>query len=134
MSKSNTPTQVMFISILGYISGIANIAAGIFLILDKNSLELIVKSGHSSSELFWYGVWAIVIGSIIIALASALSNGSRAVQLFYGILAAFHVAGGLWGVIALHGHNRSMAALSLVFSVIILVLLFNAKSEAFFKN
>jgi len=128
------PFGITLLMVFGFISGGMNIAGGIFLILDRNSLDLILRSGNSPSQLLTAGIVALVVGSIQLLLASAIGNANSYVRTFYAVIASFNLAMGLWALVALHSEQRAAGALVVVFSSLILYFLFNSNADKFFDT
>ncbi len=129
------PGGVTLLVVLGLIQGIASIAGGIFLVVDKDNAELIDKSAMSENQLFGSGIGLIVVGTIMVVLSLALRNGSNFVRWLFGIFVMFNVAYGIWGIFALHGEQQMSAAFSAVFGLIVLWILFgNERTDSFFEH
>ena len=54
------PGGVTLLVVLGLIQGIASIAGGIFLVVDKDNAELLDKSAMSENQLFGSGIGLII--------------------------------------------------------------------------
>jgi uncharacterized membrane protein len=134
MGDIKRPWEITTIQVLASISGVFAMASGIFMTLDRNSLELAEKAQLTADQLLWTGILLVVIGAIKIALASALGNGSEAVRTFFTVIVAIGVAAGIWGIFALHGEQRLTATIHAVFGIITIWLLLNAESRKFFES
>ena len=129
------PGGVTLLVVLGLIQGIASLILGLVLVLDKSDENLINESGMTESTLLGTGIGIMLVGVVIILLSLALRNGSNIVRWLFGIVTMFHVAGGIWGVFALHGEQQLSAAFSTVFGLIILWILFGSeRSDEFFAH
>ena len=118
------PGGITFLVVLGWIQGLIALGAGIFLVLDRNSTELQDRAEMSSDELVSTGVAAIVFGTAVLILASMLGRGNSVVRWLFGLLVVVNVGIGIWGLFGLHGEQQLAAALSVVFGLLILYLLF----------
>ncbi len=118
------PGGITLLVVLGWIQGLLALAAGLFLILDKNSQELQDKAEMSADQLVSTGVAAIVFGGAVLILASMLGRGNTVVRWLFGLLVVVNVGIGIWGLFGLHGEQQLSAALSVVFGLLILWLLF----------
>ena len=118
------PGGITLLVVLGWIQGLLALAAGLFLILDKNSQELQDKAEMSADQLASTGVAAIVFGGAVLILASMLGRGNTVVRWLFGLLVVVNVGIGIWGLFGLHGEQQLSAALSVVFGLLILWLLF----------
>ncbi len=124
MSDKKIPLGISIITIIMYIQAIFGIAAGIFVIIDKNALahEL---SDISESMLLYYGIAAIVVAVITGLLAMGLRSGSNGVRLFIAVVMVFHLAIGVWGLIALPG-ARMAGLMQALIALIVLYLLYGS--------
>jgi hypothetical protein len=134
-TSSDRPGGVTLLMILGVANGLIAIAAGIFLILDRDETELLELTNMSENQHVTVGVGAIVFGVIAILLALALGGGSNVVRWLYAIVAMVSAGFGVWGLFALHGEQQLSAAFQLVFAVAVLWILFgNPRSDQFFEG
>jgi hypothetical protein len=129
------PGGVTLLVVLGLIQGIASLILGLVLMLDKSDENLIAESGMTENTLLGTGIGLMIAGVVIILLALALRNGSNIVRWLFGIVTIFHVAGGIWGIFALHGEQQLSAAFTTMFGLIILWILFGSeRSDEFFAH
>ncbi len=129
------PGGVTLLVVLGLIEGIASLIGGLAIVLDQDDGGLQGTTGMSDSQLVSVGVVIMITGIIMIVLALALRNGSDLVRWLFGIFAIFHVASGLWGLIALYGEQQLFSAFSAVFGLIVLWILFGSeRSDEFFAH
>lgn len=136
MAQTNPvrPFGITLLMVFGLIAGLANIAVGVFTIIDRNSLDLIVSSHHSPNQLVAAGVAAIVFGTIQLFLAAALGHASNVVRIIYAVIASLNLAAGVWSIFALTSEQRASGVLATVFSGLVLYFLFNEKADRFFVN
>ena len=134
MAKANDarPFGITLLMVFGFFAGLMNIAAGIFLILDRNDPQLVLQTLHSPSQLLTAGIVAIVFGSIQLLLASALGAANNIVRLVYAFIAALNFSMGVWATVALSSEQRAAGVLTMVFSGLILYFLFNQKADDYF--
>jgi len=123
------PGTITLVVVLAWIAGILNIAAGIFVIIDRHDRRLRVDSANTPDELLAAGIAAIIIGAIYCLLASSLGRGSRTARLIFGIVAVLNLAAGAYGAIAYSGEQRASGVGSLIFSVIVLWLLYGTEKD-----
>jgi drug/metabolite transporter (DMT)-like permease len=123
------PGTVTIIVVLAWIAGILNIVAGIFVIIDRHDHRLRVDSAHTPNELLAWGIAAIIVGAIYCLLASYLGRGSRTARLIFGIVAVLNLAGGVYAAISYSGEQRSSGVASMVFSIIVLWLLYGTERD-----
>jgi hypothetical protein len=129
------PGGVTLLVVLGVIQGIGSALTGLFILLDQNDATLQSDTRLSDNQLTATGVVLILIGALYILLSIMLSRGSSLVRWIYGILAMFNVSAAVWGLLALRGEQQLGAAISLVFGVIVLWILFGTeRSDRFFGS
>jgi hypothetical protein len=129
------PGGVTLLVVLGVIQGIGATLTGLFVLLDQNDATLQSDTRLSDNQLTATGVVLILIGALYILLSIMLSRGSSLVRWIYGILAMFNVSAAVWGLLALRGEQQLGAAISLVFGVIVLWILFGTeRSDRFFGS
>ena len=131
MSEKRIPLGISIITIIMYIQAIFGIAAGIFLILDKDALahEL---SGISESTLLAYGILAIVGAVITGLLALGLRSASNGVRLFIAVVMVFHLGVGIWGLVALPGVRMAGLMQALLAGVVLYFLYGSEDANEFF--
>jgi hypothetical protein len=118
------PGGITLLVVLGWIQGLLALGAGLFLILDKNSEELQDKAEMSADQLVSTGVGLLVVGGAILILTSMLGRGNSLVRWLFGLLILLNVGIGVWGLFGLHGEQQLTAALTVVFGLAILWILF----------
>lgn len=128
-AQHQRPGTVTLVMALGIIAGILNIAAGVFVIIDRHQRDLVLNSGHTADELLWAGIWAILIGILFVLVSVALGGGSRGARLLFGILAVFNLAGGVYAAVSYTGEQRSSGIVSAVFAIIVLFLLYGTEKD-----
>lgn len=131
MSDKRIPLGISVITIIMYIQAIFGIAAGIFVIIDKNALahEL---SDINESMLLAYGIAMIVFAIITGLLAMGLRSASDGVRLFIAVISVLHLAVGVWGLIAFPG-ARMAGLMQALIALIVLYLLYGSEdSKEFF--
>jgi hypothetical protein len=127
--QHHRPGTVTLIVVLAIIAGILQIAAGIFVIIDRHDNRLRFDSASTPNELLWAGISAIIIGTLYCLVAGAVGRGSRGARLVFGILAVLNLAGGLYAAVSYSGEQRAGGIVSAVFSAIVLWLLYGTESD-----
>ncbi len=123
------PGTVTLVMVLAMIAGILNVAAGVFVIIDRHSNRIVFDSGSTPDELLWAGIFAIVFGLVYILLAGALGRGSRGARLVFGIVAVLNLASGIYAAVAYSGEQRSSGIVAAVFSIVVLWLLYGTERD-----
>ncbi len=128
------PFSVTLVMVYAAFIGLLNIALGIFTLVDRNDSAFVSESLHSPAQLTAAGIVAIVLGSIQLLLAAALGQGNNLVRMLFAVIAAFNLAVGAWGALALSGEQRVTGVFAVVFAVLTLFLLFNKKADDYFEQ
>src|SRR4051812_34109863 len=123
------PGTITLVVVLAWIAGILNIAAGIFVIIDRHDTRIRLDSASTPNELLAAGIAAIVIGAIYCLLASFLGRGSRTARLVFGVVAVLNLAAGAYGAIADSGEQLGSGVGSLVFPIIVVWLVYGAEKD-----
>jgi hypothetical protein len=131
MSDKKIPLGISVITIIMYIQAIFGIAAGIFLIVDKDALAHDI-SGINETTLLYYGIATIVVATITGLLAMGLRAGSNGVRLFIAVIMVFHLAIGVWGLIAFPGARIAGLMQALLAGVVLYFLYGSEDSNEFF--
>lgn len=133
MSDRRVPLGISVITIIMYIQAVFGIAAGIFLIVDKEALaHNLSGTDVDESMLLAYGIVAIVAAVITGLLAFGLRSGSNGVRLFIAVIMVFHLAIGIWGLIAFPGARMAGLMQALLAGVILYFLYGSEDSQEFF--
>jgi hypothetical protein len=123
------PGTVTLVVVLAWIAGILNIAAGIFVIIDRHSGRLRLDSASTPNELLAAGIASIIVGAIYCILASYLGRGSRVARLVFGIVAVLNVVAGVYAAIAYSGEQRASGVGSMILSIVVLWLLYGTEKD-----
>lgn len=123
------PGGITLIVVLAVISALSGIIGGIWVILDHDNNRLLHDSGLTKNGLIASGVVAIVLGTIGLFIAMALSRGSRVARLLFGIWAVLEFAGGLYALVAYSGEQQVSGAWSTAVGVIVLYLLYGSERD-----
>lgn len=127
------PVLVTVIAVLMIISGILSMIAGVAIVALRNDAEFILKSGESPDTSLGIGIGALIVGAIVTFLAFALLRGSRLARLVVGVVEVLHIIGAILVLIRYHGPYRGSAVGTIIFSAIVLWVLFGTrKAQAFF--
>ncbi len=118
---------------IGGFQGFLAMALGLFLVLDRNDEALLAQTQLTSSHVAAVGVGVLVGGAIHLALAVALSRGSRTVRFLFGVVTLLNVSAAFWAVVGTHGEQRLSASIALVFGLVVLWILYgNERSQRYF--
>jgi hypothetical protein len=117
------PFSVTLVMVYAAFIGLLNIGLGIFTLVDRNDSVLIRESLHSPAQLTTAGI-----------IAAAVGQGNNLVRMLFAVVAAFNLAVGAWGALALSGEQRVTGVFAVVFAVLTLFLLFNKKADEYFEQ
>ncbi len=123
------PGGVTVIMVLGILSGLLNIASGIFVIVDRHTRQLQNSSGSTGDELLAAGIVTILIGVVVILVAYELGRGSRVARLLLGIFAIINLAAGFYAAVAYTGEQRSTGLVAGVIWAVVLYLLYGSDRD-----
>lgn len=116
------PALVTVILVLIVLNGISSILSGIVAVTAvKPAVGTIVIA-----------IVSIVIGLIYFAVAKGLWTGQNIARLIVAIVSVLQILFGIWAIFKETGGARSSAITTGVISVIILVVLYSPKANAFF--
>jgi hypothetical protein len=131
MTDKKIPLGISIITILMYITAIIDIAAGIFMVLDKNNLS--EASVFTDSVFLYYGIGLVVAGIIVGLLASGLRSASNGVRLVIAIVMGLKLLAGIYALVFLSGIRLEGFVTALVAGVILFYLYGDEDSKAFFS-
>lgn len=137
MSTAAAPTRgflLTLLGVLGIIQGVLTLIAGIAVLAENNDPDLIRHADVSSDTLTTTGVILIVVGAITLLVAIGLLRGSNAARYIIAVIELFHVGVGLYVLIAQEGVQRWDGLVYLLVALLILWILFRARSEEFFES
>ncbi len=129
------PFGVRFLSILLYVGAVLDILAGILLITQRNSDDVLDSVGATSGEITTLGVITIVFGVVVFMIASALRGGSNFARLLVGVIAVVRLIALIWVSISYHRvHWYDSIAPTLVYLLVAGYLFFDDDAKAFFRR
>jgi len=132
MADQKVPLGISIITILMYIGAIVDIAAGLFMLIEKGPVA--EAADVSESLITGTAITAIVFGVVIGLLAFGLRTASNGVRLIIAVVMALRIAGAIYVLIALPG-ARFDGLVTGIFAIVILYFLYsNEDSKAFFDG
>jgi hypothetical protein len=133
-TNAKRPAVVSVMGILGIISGLFQVLGGLFIVFDGNRLQDFPNTGLTDTGLIWLGGFGIAVGAFAIFLASSLLSGQKWTRVWYAVIGSLNIVSGFWLAIT-HGDNARWTGLAAaILWIIILMLLFNDKSDKFFED
>ena len=132
---AHRPGAVTVVVVVMYIQGVFQILAGLFAFIERNDVALRAHYDASSGTIAAFWITIIIIGVIVLLLASALGRGSNFVRLFIGIVSAINLGVAVWGLIAFEGTARANSLWQALISGLTVYLLFGRPdSQAYFAR
>jgi hypothetical protein len=130
--KPRRPGGVTFVAIITFLIAFLSLAAGfVFLLASASGLaDADISEGTATS----YGIVEIVFGIITALVAVGLWGGNSFARLAVTALMAVRIMASIWAAFALNGHGGFLlAVVSGGSAVIVLLLLWNYRADAFFN-
>ncbi len=132
-APARRPGLVTLLVVLVVLGGILSVIGGIALIFFKDNPDVVVETGSSGVGL-WAGLGTIIVGLIYLAVAKGLSNGNGFSRLIVAIVSLVSIIGGFWVGITQVGNGALSGWSSVFWAVIILLILYSPKANAFFRT
>jgi hypothetical protein len=133
-APARRPAGVTLLAVLIVISGLLGLFGSIALIVGRGSDEFVRSSGVQSGTLLWVGVVGVIIALVYLAVARGLTRGSGLARGLAALVAVLSLASGCYQAIIHPGSLRYTAIVSAVLAVIVLILLFSPRANAFFRS
>lgn len=126
---THRPVGITVIVVLMWIQGVFGILAGLFIFFERNDVALATHWDASSGTFGAFGIVAILVGLATIVLAVSLGRGSNVVRIFIGIISAFNLGVGIWGLFAFEGTAWANSLWNIIIAGVILYILFGSQSS-----
>ena len=127
------PITVTLVVILAWITAIANIIVGLFLLFGADDAGLIADYSDSVVSARWLGVVGILYGIIVAVVANGLAKGGQFSRFIVSLLMILRILGDVFLLAQWGGAYVGSAIFNIVLSLIILFLLWNSKASRFFN-
>ena len=139
MSSSATsvearPTSVTVAVVLGWISVVADVAAGIALIALAGNDSVLSVLEIGSDDARTYGIVSLAFAVLVAVAVYLLGKGSNISRMLVSIVMALRVGFGIWAIIALGSHHLAEAIITIAIAVVVLALLWNESANRFFAS
>jgi hypothetical protein len=135
MTTTPRPFGVAFLSIVLMVGGVLDIIGGGLLFLERNDDSVLSRMGNSSDEIAIYAIMTVFVGIVVIAVASALLNGSNFARYFIAFIAIIRVVALAFAVITYaKGDWYDALVPAVVYSLVAGYLLYDKDSRAFFEK
>lgn len=125
------PSGVTLIAVLAYLSGAVNLVGGV-LLLTQSGVPAVVDAFGDRGLLFTSAIIGILVGLVTFAVAGGLLRGNTAARAIITVVQVLGVLGGLWWLFASPG-NTPADAIGVLLGILVLLLLWSRRANAFFR-
>jgi hypothetical protein len=132
MAATERPGGVTLVAVFIWISGALNILGGILALIFQNNPDVEINLGGRPGTIA-YGIIAILLGIIVIAVSGGILNGSRGARTIVTIVQIISIIGSIIAIFMLPG-QLWQSILNIVIALIPLILLYSPKANAFFGS
>jgi uncharacterized membrane protein len=122
------PGSVTFVAVLTYINGILNIVGGVILLFTRESAPGAETAGGLAG-VTTSAIVSIVLGIVILIVARGLLDGSRVSRALVSLVMVLNLINGVLQLFTLQFFS---GVLEILWSIIVLSLLFTRRANAFF--
>ncbi|GAA4675294.1 hypothetical protein GCM10023215_03940 [Pseudonocardia yuanmonensis] len=127
------PGSVTLVVVLTWISAVLAVLGGLLLIVAGSVTA--GAAGLTPGVLVGIGVAYVILGLITGAVASRLGRGGNGARLLVSVLVVLQIAGGIAAISTVGtGSTLTQALVSILVGIVILLLLWNARANAFFAS
>jgi hypothetical protein len=128
------PTSVTVVLVLGWISVVTDLVAGVsLLLLADNDAVTSALELDSSSTARAVGIVSLIVGGVLAALIYGLGRGSNAIRKLVLVVMAIRIGISVWAILSFSSHNLTESVVTLVTSIAIMYLLVNASARAWYE-
>lgn len=128
------PGGVTFVIGLVWIAAVADLIAGIALLLVSFSNSRFVGTEVTPALVRYYGLIAIVIGLLTLMVALGLASGSQFARVLTVIVMTLRLLNAAWALIAIRNVTLWPAVFDVVIATLIITLLNNRSASDFFRK
>jgi hypothetical protein len=132
--RVDRPILLGVVALLAMVQAVSAILGGIALVVEHNDADLLRHVDVSSDTLRVGGWVLLVLGAVQLLVAIGLWRGNNFARFMLAILEVLQAGGGLYILIAYEGSYRWQGLWQLIFALVILYVLFNRRSAAFFES
>ncbi len=132
--RAPRPGGVTLLAVLIVISGLLGLFGAIAVIIGRSNDEFVQSTSVTAGTLLWVGIVGVIIALVYLAVARGLTRGSGLARGLCTLVAILSLASGIYGVIIHSGNLRWSSLSSALLAVIVLILLYSPKANAFFAS
>jgi hypothetical protein len=123
------PGSVTFVAVLTYINGILNVIGGVILLIARD--QVAGSAGGGVAGITTAAIISILLGIIVIIVARGLLRGSPGARVVVTVVMIVDVVN---GVILLFSGQLASGIVQILWSLLIIVLLFTRRANGFFTG
>ncbi|MET3568308.1 putative membrane protein [Leifsonia sp. 563] len=123
------PGSVTFVAVLTYINGILNVIGGVILLITRD--QVAGSAGGGVAGITTAAIISILLGIIVIIVARGLLRGSPGARVVVTVVMIIDIVN---GVILLFSGQLASGIVQILWSLLIIVLLFTRRANGFFTG
>jgi hypothetical protein len=133
-APARRPGGITLLAVLIVVSGLLGLIGSIAVIIGRGNDDFVSDTGVGSSTLLWVGIVGVVIAVVYLLVARGLTRGSGLARGLAALVAVLSLASGIYQAIIQSGSLRWSAVVSALLALIVLLLLFSPRANAFFAS
>ena len=133
-APARRPGGITLLAVLIVVSGLLGLIGSIAVIIGRGNGDFVWDTGVGSSTLLWVGIVGVIIAVVYLLVARGLTRGSGLARGLAALVAVLSLASGIYQAVIQSGSLRWSAIVSAVLALIVLVLLFSPRANAFFAS
>ena len=134
LAPRRRPGGITFVLVLVWIAAIADLIAGIVLLLMSFDDARFANAPVTAEVVRYYGLIALVVGLLTVMVALGLANGSQFARVFTVIVMTLRLLNAAWALIAIRYVTLWPAVVDLVLAVLIIAMLTNRSASDYFRK
>jgi hypothetical protein len=123
------PGSVTFVAVLTYINGILNVVGGVILLITRD--QVAGSAGGGVAGITTAAIISILLGIIVIIVARGLLRGSPGARVVVTVVMVIDILNGL---LLLFTNQVASGIVQILWSLLIIVLLFTRRANGFFTG
>ena len=133
-APARRPGGITLLAVLIVVSGLLGLIGSIAVIIGRGNDDFVRDTGVGSSTLLWVGIVGVIIAVVYLLVARGLTRGSGLARGLAALVAVLSLASGIYQAIIQSGSLRWSAIVSALLALIVLMLLFSPRANAFFGS
>lgn len=121
------PGSVTFVAVLTYINGVLDVIGGVALLIAREQ----VAGGGNSAAITTSAIVSILLGIVTVVVARGLLRGSPVSRVLVAVVMVIDI---LNGVLLLFTSQVVTGVIQILWSILIVALLFTRRANAFFTG